>query len=130
MEKDDFLAKMNGQLNQLQAKKIKAEARKATAQSKYWAMKARIFSGDYVPQNIYESELIKRVLVLRHDFEILAKTLALEIIQKTEGNLSKQEALTDFLLKGFKEIIDRYGEKSDLVAPVCQTPDFNEDDLD
>lgn len=112
-------------LEKLQQEKLNAEIDKTKAQAQHWKMKAEVFTGAYVPKDLFESELAKRAAVFRNDLETFARAEAPEIVNRTGGSADTVSDLIEWLLGRFELFLARYSEERTFKVPL--PPDRDND---
>jgi len=111
-------------LEKLQQEKLNAEIEKTKAQAQHWRMKAEVFTGSYVPKDLFESELAKRAAVFRNDLENFARAEAPDIVNRTGGSADTISDLIEWLLDRFELFLDRYSQERTFKVPLL----FDRDD--
>ncbi len=120
-------------LEKLQQEKLHAEIEKTKAQARHWTMKAEMFTGAYVPKDLFEGELAKRAAVFRNDLETFARAEASEIVNRAAGNADTIPDLIEWLLGRFESFLARYGEERTfrvILPPPGQENETREDETD
>jgi len=129
-----FLKRLDGsqadKLDQLQKERLIAETRKSLAQAEHWEKKTQVFTGEFVPRDLFERELAKRAAVFRSDLENFARAEAAGIIHLVGGDAGKVSDLINYLLGKTDDFLDRYTEEKEftLPAPVAMIDDPTIDD--
>lgn len=122
-------------LDKLQQQRLDAEIRKTRAQADHWEMKAKSFSGAYVPKDLFEKEMAKRLAVFRNDLETFASSEAGEIATAVAGDPGRIPDLIAHLMDRFEVFLARYAEEREFKVPLPPTdpgedPDDKEEDHD
>ena len=119
-------------IDSLQKERLTAETLKMKAQAEHWQTKTRALTGSFVPRELFEMELAKRVSVLKNDLESFARSNAPGIISMVEGVPEKAPDLIQFLLNCIEDFLDRYSEEREFRVPampaLLETSDDPEDD--
>src|SRR3989304_759138 len=109
-------------LGKLQEQRIAAETKKAAAQAETWATKTKIFSGAYVPKDIFEAELSKRAITLRADLENFCRYEAAGIVNLAGGDPDKIADLIEYMLEKVNVFLDRYAGNREFIVPAVAIP--------
>ena len=112
-------------LEKLQQEKLHAEIEKTKAQARHWTMKAEVFTGAYVPKDLFEGELAKRAAVFRNDLETFARAEASEIVSRAAGSADTISDLIEWLLGRFESFLARYSEERTFKV-ILPPPDMND----
>lgn len=118
----EHLPRLDGEIEEptgsLQQQKLQAEIDKTRAQAQHWDMRTKVFTGAYVPKDLYEAELAKRAAILRNDLETFARAEAAEIVAQAKGDAETIPDMTEWLLNRFEQFLDRYAEERTFKVPL------------
>jgi hypothetical protein len=117
----------SGKLDKLQERKLNAEISKTEAQARHWSTKADAYSGAYVPRDLFERELAKRVAIFRNDLETFASAEAGGIVSLAAGDPGRIPDVIDHILGRFEDFLARYTEEREFKVPL-PPPDADNDD--
>jgi hypothetical protein len=108
----------------LQHEKLVAEIDKTKAQARHWSMKAEIFTGAYVPKDLFEKELAKRCALFKNDLETFARSEAPEFVACVAGDPGKISDLIELMLRKIENVLSRYAEEGKVFhVPLPIIPD-------
>jgi len=127
----NFLRRLDGQddkaLDRLQKERLIAEVDKTKAQARHWTIKAEAYAGAYVPRDLFERELARRVAIFRNDLETFAASEAGGIVSLASGNPDRIPEVIEHLLSRFEDFLARYAEEQEFTVPL-PPPDKDSDD--
>lgn len=118
-------------IDDLQERKIEAEAAKIEAQARHWTLKTEIAEGKYVEKAALERELAMRAAVFKSDQENFIHAQAGEIVQLVGGDPEKIPDLIEFMLDASATFLDRYAGDGTFTLPAmtqAMADDIGEDD--
>ena len=117
----------NAELDDLQRKRLQAETAISEARALSLQLRAQKQAGDLVPKDWSERELAGRLLILKNDFENVARGDALPMVHLVQGNPDRVPDLIAFLLDRIWSTLDRYAAPRDIKVPRILSEEDDEE---
>ena len=97
-------------LEDLQRKKLIADAEKAQAQAEHWSLKTKIETGQYINRDLFFGEMAARASVLKSDLEGFVRSSAGAMVNLCDGDQVKVPDVIDYWLGRLETFLGRYAE--------------------